>query len=814
MVSPTLAPVRHRGRRIALGVAGALVLIIVVATLIVCAWFYRLNRAALPQVDGTIAVRGLSAPVTVIRDARGMPHIRAATVEDAVFAQGFVTAQDRLWEMDMMRRDGAGRLSEILGPSALKRDEQQRTVGTEQIANNALAAMPAQNRKYLDAYTRGVNAYIDSHRNSLPAEFRILGYQPEAWRAQDGLLIGISMGEMLNFGYIRDMLAREKVSAKVGPQLAADLYPVSSWRDIPPAASAPPLKEMPKPPPIPEVELKRVDGTATADETSTPHTQGSDCGIYCGDDLRAGSNDWVVSGAHTESGKPMLSNDMHLPHQLPNIWYEAHLTAGDFDVAGVTLPGVPFVIVGHNRRIAWGFTNVNPQVTDLYVETLNGDQYQTPTGWTPLQHRREVIHIKGEADEVLDVRSTRHGPIVTAGLPGETRSIALKATLFDPAALQFPFFAVNTAQNWDEFRAAFSHFGMPGQNVVYGDVDGHIGYQATGFVPLRKSPATGLPVAGNTDDNEWTGYIPWDEMPRVFDPESGILATANGRITPDGYQYFVSAEWEAPFRTDRIYHVLQSTEKLNAARMLALQTDVYSDFDRFCAERLVYGIDHAAKVSARAKQAADVLRKWDGRMTVDSAAAVIETRARAQFLKSLLRPKLGDMTDDYHWPLQTAFLENVLLRRPARWLPPGADSFDQVLADSVAQVVDAKDAPRGLNSWKWGEQSPVELRHLLFGRIPVLKWFAGPGVQSQSGGRYTVKQVGRTFGPSERLTVDFSDLDRSTLNIVNGETDNLLSEHFNDQWRAWFEGHTFPLPFTAPAVDAARKHVVTLQPAP
>ncbi|HEU5453169.1 MAG TPA: penicillin acylase family protein, partial [Terriglobales bacterium] len=510
-------------------ILSSVLLLLLIAILGLLGWLYVVNRRALPQVDGSATLPGLSAPATVIRDARGVPTIRAASVTDAVVAQGYVTAQDRLWEMDVLRRDGGGELAEILGLSALKRDEQQHTLGTQQIAQRALAAMPPDNRAFLEAYARGVNAFIDSHPNSLPLEFRLLGYRPRPWRAEDSLLIGISMGEMLNFGYIRDMLAREKVTAKVGPQLAADLYPVTSWRDIPPSASAPPLKELPKPPPIPETRLpqenvRRSGGEGRASAvpfdsrtTAALAAEGGFCGILCdGDDLRAGSNDWVVSGALTASGRPMLSNDMHLPHQIPNIWYEAHLTAGDFDVAGVSLPGVPFIIVGHNRRIAWGFTNINPQVTDLYIENFNDKgEYQTPGGWKLPEHRRETIRVKGRPDEVLDVVSTRHGPIISAQLPGETRQVALQATMFDPAALQFPFSMVDAAQNWDEFRAAFSHFGLPGQNVVYADVDGHIGYQATGFVPIRKTTSGGIPVPGNDDAHEWTGYIPFDQMPRV-----------------------------------------------------------------------------------------------------------------------------------------------------------------------------------------------------------------------------------------------------------------------------------------------------------
>ncbi|HEU5451667.1 MAG TPA: penicillin acylase family protein, partial [Terriglobales bacterium] len=297
-----------------------------------------------------------------------------------------------------------------------------------------------------------------------------------------------------------------------------------------------------------------------------------------------------------------------------------------------------------------------------------------------------------------------------------------------------------------------------------------------------------------------------------FDPPSGVLATANGRITPDGYSFYISDEWEAPFRTDRIYHVLQSGKKLSAADMLALQTEVYSDYDRFCAERMVYAVDNQKNASPRARQAADILRKWDGRLTMDSAAAVIETRARAEFVNALLRPKLGELALEYHWPMMTAFVENVLLHQPVRWLPPGADSVNAVLAQAVEKAVASTNAPGDLSRWQWGKASPIELRHLLFGRLPLLKYFAGPGEKPQSGGRYTVKQVGRTFGPSERLTVDFADFDRSTLNIVNGQTDNLLSEHFNDQWSAWYEGRTFVLPFSAAAVDTAKVQTLVLQP--
>ncbi len=298
------------------------------------------------------------------------------------------------------------------------------------------------------------------------------------------------------------------------------------------------------------------------------------------------------------------------------------------------------MIVGHNQRIAWGFTNVGPTVEDVYVETFNPDgQYLTPDGWKTPEHRREVIHVKGKPDEVVEVSLTRHGPIITELIPGETRKLALRWTLYD--GTHAPFFDVDSAQNWEQFRRAFSALDAPGQNVVFADVDGNIGYQATGKIPIRASGDGSLPENGSDNSHEWTGYIPFDKLPSVYNPPSGIIATANGRITPDGYPYSISTGWEAPWRTARIYRVLESGKKFSPADMLALQTDIYSDCERFFAERFVYGVDHAKNASARAKQAAELMRGWDGRMTADSAAPTIGYRARVELTRLLLEPKLG-----------------------------------------------------------------------------------------------------------------------------------------------------------------------------
>jgi len=610
-------------------------------------------------------------------------------------------------------------------------------------------------------------------------------------------------------------LTREKVLAKLGPELTAHLYVNNSGRDHPPTMQVPALNAAP-----PQKESSRPAGAVASEfpplvipELIQPWLQP----FFRDEPVPLGSNNWVVSGAHTVTGKPLLSNDMHLGHQMPNLWYEAHLRSGDLDAVGVTLPGYPFVIVGHNRRAAWGCTNVGPTVQDLYVETFNDSgQYLTPDGWKQPESRNEVIRVKGKPDVAVNVTVTRHGPIVSELSPGETRKLALRWTLYDGTSI--PFFHVDLAQNWQDFRRAFSEFNAAGQNVVYADVDGNIGYQATGKIPIRASGDGSLPVDGSNNAHEWTGYIPFDKLPNVLNPASGIIATANGRITPDGYPYSISIQWEAPWRTDRIYRVLGSGKKFSAADMLALQTDVYSELDRFTADKLVYAIDHAKSSSSRAHQAAGILRDWNGQMEANSAAPTIVTRSREELKRMLLEPKLGTAGDEsttlswksYHWQLETVWLENVLTHQPARWLPPAYSNYDDLLAAAVNEAV--KSAPPDLNSWKWGPENTVVIQNPVLGHVPLLSRWTGPGERTQSGSGYTVKASGRTYGPSERFTADMSNLDTSTLNIVTGQSGNFLSPYYMDQWKAWYTGYTFVLPFSKSAVEDSATHRLMLEP--
>jgi penicillin amidase len=495
---------------------------------------------------------------------------------------------------------------------------------------------------------------------------------------------------------------------------------------------------------------------------------------------------------------------------------------------------LPFVLVGHNQRVAWGFTNVGPTVTDVYIENFNAQgAYQTPKGWVPVEHRTEVIHIKGKPDVNIDVKITRHGPIITDLVPGETRPLALRWTLYD--GLRIPFFDIDSAQNWVEFTKAFSQLDAPGQNVVYADVDGNIGYHATGKVPIRAAGDGSLPVSGTDDTHEWTSYIAFDKLPNIYNPPSGIIATANGRIAPDNYPNSISMEWEAPWRTARIYHILESGRKFSVADMLGLETDVHSEIDLFASERFVYAVDHSSKPSPRARQAADLMRGWDGRMLASSAAPTITEASLRELRRLLLEAKLGAAPAEtphdadselylgnqpsavnwktYSWLQRSVWLETVLLHRPKRWLPEKYPNYDEMLTAAVEAAVNAPGVPKDLAAWRWGSFNAIAIQHPILGKIPLVKYWSGPGVREQSGSGYAVKAVTRHHGPSERFTADMADLDQSTLNTVTGQGGNFLSPYYMDQWKAWYKGTSFTLPFSEKAIEAAKAHRLLLEPA-
>ena len=851
----TAAPARRRRRwpRHVVFTSAWLIVIVVVVGGVGILWLRTAAKSALPQLDGDIhlsaqGIQGLSAPVIVRRDQHGVPHIDAATQEDMFVAQGYVTAQDRLWQMDAFRRSANGELAEVMGPSLLRHDKAQRMYQFRNVAQRIYANLPPEERARYEAYARGVNLYIAQHQNSLPPEFRLLHYSPRPWTGADSISIGTMMVDMLDTHWYTK-LSRERIAAKLSnPKLESDLYPVGSWRDHPPTGE---LLDLSQPHAVPPASSDdddsersenrgqgtqvRAQGSGVRDQGSGVRDQGTVRGSFARGwdgtildvlalrsafdekrctDCTPGSNNWVIAGVHTSSGKPLLSNDMHLGLNVPNIWYMADLRAPGFHAAGVSLPGVPFIIAGHNDHIAWGFTALYADVQDLYIENVQGNNYEGyDAQWRALTVDHEVIHVRGRKDVTYDVRLTEHGPLLDPIFTRDSRAIALKWTLYDPALNSIPIYAINTASNWTEFTAALAQWPWPTQNVVYSDDQGHIGYHAVGRIPSRFPGIANVPVHSISEiSHEWLGYIPFDDMPNAFDPPSGLLATANSRVTSDKSKYPLTNEWADPYRAERIYKVLQGRDHLAPADLLAVQTDIYSEMDQEMAHRFAYAIDHTANADDQLRKAADLMRSWDGRLTTDSAAASLVTQARGALGRMLLEAKLGDLWKDYLWSESNFAEEEIVMHAKPDWLPPGYKDWDAFLTEAVRRGMKAGHAPSDVTKWNYGSWHVVDLEHPLADFLPVVSRIAGTGPQPLSGDTITVKQVGRAFGPSQRFTMDWSNIDGSTENIVLGESGNPYSPYFRDQWDDYYNGRTFALPFTPAAVSANTQHSLRLLP--
>ena len=815
---------RQRGwPRILLRTAGVLFLLLVLAVCVGVLWLRSAEKTGLPQLDGDLHLPGLSAPVTVERDAHGIPHIEAATQDDLFFAQGYVTAQDRLWQMDTFRRNANGDLAEILGPSLVRHDKTQRTLQFRKTAQRIYGHLGAPDRARMDDYARGVNLYIAQHQDSLPAEFRLLMYRPQPWTGVDSLSIAMMMTQMLDTHWYGKLGREQVASALNNPKLETDLYPVGSWRDHPPTGE---LIDWSQPhPPPPGTKDDEDDDRTQASASHAAHD--SLASLETGELPRAlrallglpdcagcalGSNNWVVAGSHTASGKPLLANDMHLALTEPNIWFMADLRAPGYHAAGVTLPGMPLVVEGHNEHVAWGFTALYADVQDLYVETLDGKgNYQSADGtWKPLAIDREIIHVRAGKDVAFDVQSTAHGPLLNPVFTREKRPIALKWTLYDATLNSIPLYAMNVAQGWDQFSAALRQWPYPTQNLVYSDDQGHIAYHAIGQVPLRPAGLVGVPIKDAA--HEWQGYIPFDDMPNALDPPSGFLATANSRVTTDRSPYPLSLEWVDPYRVERIYKALQGRDKLTPKDMLAVQTDVYSEVDQELAHRFAYAIDHTPGVDDRLRRAADLMRSWDGRLSTDSVAASVYAWAHRSLWPLVFVPKLGKAAEYYEWSESNFAEEEIVMHANPDWLPIGYKNWDALLTEAVRRGMKDGKAPDDLGQWTYGSWHVVDIEHPLSGFLPMIGRIAGTGAQPLSGDTTTVKQVGRDFGPSQRFTMDWSSIDGSTENIVLGESGNPLSPYFRDQWNAWYGGTTFAFPFTSSAVAAQTQHTLRLLP--
>lgn len=900
----TLRP--RRGRRLLRRLFFACLALVIVAAGIVAAgaiWSRHVMRAVLPAVDGTLTVDGLHAPVTVARNAQGVPSIHATSIDDLLFAQGYITAQDRLWQMDTLRRHAAGELAEILGPGLVLHDKMQRYLQLRAAADRGAASLSPDQRRDFEAYARGVNAYIDSHRDKLPLEFHLLHYTPRPWTPRDSLLVSLVMWQDLSTSFPRK-LDRELLAQHLPQSLIADLYPVGSWRDHPPTQ---PPTDLTTPRDIEEIPLDRTQSRLEfpASSTRPEYLLALNAATSACAQCRSGSNNWAVSGAHSASGKPLVSNDMHLGLRVPDIWYEAALhlagTAGGsppLDVVGFTMPGLPWVIVGRNAHVAWSFTNLGGDVQDVRVEHTRGSgstmQFEQPDGtWSPVQHRTEQIAVRGGHDVSLDVLAVSHvlgntmieSPIITPMIPSERRMISLAWTIYDPACIDDldSVHAADSAEDGASLVAGFASFGGPSLNLIYGDDQGHIGYHAIGRIPIRGpalqhprakpqfvlpgpepeseedegdvsipssdaagpvspqkqptpppkvdksqtqiaiqptesytigSPISATPVDSLDESQIWSGYVPYNELPGIQDPSSGILATANARIATDDYPYMLTGSWMDPYRVERIYRLLQSRPTWTPQQMLRIELDQHSEFDLVLAHKLAYAIDHSSAAargsdSARLRQAADLLRTWTGEMSASSPSAAIVTAAHNELWYALVVPQIaahdrGSREDAarfarlYSWGESDTALEGILTHMPKRWLPRDAANWNDLLTSVLEHGLHDMHAPRDLSKWQYGSIHPIEVEHPLFGGRPYLSWLlgtaTGSGAHPAGGDLTTIDAIGFSFGPSERFTADLSDPSATFANIVTGESGNVSSLWYLDQFGPWLEGTTFSLP--------------------
>lgn len=818
-------------------------------------WWYIFRP--LPQVDGVATLPGLQKEATVDRDSWGVPHIHADSLNDLVEAQGYVMAQDRLWQMDLLRRIARGRLAEIVGPMVLPLDRQFRTLGFGRAADRDISLLDAEERRVYESYARGVNRFIEDHQNRLPLEFSLLKYKPEPWQPSDSAVIAGYMYETLTDTW-EEELNRAKVTERVGAERAKDLF----FKDVPMdhfVVGDPNVADdgsahsrvntgdedddddMPS-----DTVLKANLGTPPAAQTPEPFT-GLAAALWPSlqtwiEDSRRefrhglGSNDWVVSGAHTATGKPLLANDTHLELSIPPIWYEAHLTAPGWNVKGFTLPGAPLVIIGHNDRIAWGFTNNGADVQDLYIETFNPaspTEYRANGKWVKAEVRDEVIHVKGRSDVHMPIVITRHGPLVyPGGMPGailtssndartgpELRreaytGYALRWTATEPGGLFFTYNWLGRAQNWNEFRKEMKRVWGPGQNAVYADVDGNIGYIMAARVPIRKKGHGEVPVPGDTDDYEWTGYIPFDQLPQALNPESGLIVTANARVVGPNYKPYLTDRWEEPYRTARICDLLHDKRDLRPEDMLKVQTDTYSYPHLFLAEQLSSAVKTAQPKDTRARKLIDRAKDWSGIADADSPLVSFLEATRRSALTLLLEPYLGQDTSLYRWR-STSFLQKILTDRPAKWLPPAFKTYDELLcaaADRAVMRLAERSKSERIEDWPWKRFDSLEMLHPI-GRQGLLKRLLSITDQPQSGTVFSPRAATQHDGPAMRFVANPANWDDSILLVPAGQSGQFGSSHYTDQFSYWYEGKPIAAPFSDAAEAKARRHTLTLKPA-
>jgi penicillin amidase len=731
-------------------------ILIAITLVAAAAAFYRFLYRALPKTSGTIETY-VKQPVEVDRDTLGVPHIKARTLDDAWFVEGYTAAEDRMFQMDGLRRLAAGELSAVVGPSTLESDRESRRLRMRRVAEQVYADMTASDKSAAQAYARGVNAYIESHRGRYGIEFTLLGYDPAPWSVIDSLLCGLHMFRTLTTDW-KTKLIKQQMLRGGEPDKVNFLFPSRSGFEFMPGGGEHP-----------------------------------------------GSNAWAVSGAHSATGKPLLSNDMHLEFGIPGIWHMEYLEAPGMKVSGVSLPGMPGILSGHNDRIAWGETSLGFDVQDLYIEKLDlrTGQYLFNGKIEQARSERELIQIKGQPAEEQVTWVTRHGPVFQI-VNGEVMTLRWTAT--EPATVADVFLDIDRARNWDEFKGAISRFGGPGQNFVYADLDGNIAYHAAGKLPIRRNYFGDTPVDGSSGNYEWQGFIPFDELPQASNPPDGFVVSANQTPFPADYPYHVNGTFAPPYRSRQILDMLRASgNRLTPADGLRIQKDVYSGFHKFLARQLAAAWSERKGSSQAFTDAIAMLRTWDGQMDQERAEPLIVTLAYQYLRKAIAERASPGNGEIYDSKLATSVVERILRERPQTWFGDYRQLLLQCFSDGMAegQRMQGRDPKR----WKWGRNMYLAVENPIVTRVPVIGKYFDLGPVPMSGGDTTVKQTTRRLGPSERMDASLGDWDVSLLNLPIGESGHIASRHYRDEWDAYYEGRSFPMQFNKVDVKSSVRFV-------
>lgn len=765
-----------------------------------------------PQASGTIQVPGLQAPVEVFRDKWGVPNIYAQNEHDLFFAQGYVHAQDRLWQMEMTRRLTNGTLSEALGAVTLETDRYMRTIGLRRTAEQYWANLDETSRSALAIYTEGVNAYISTHRDRLPIEYTILGITPDPWTPVNSLEVGNLMAINMGLNQWQE-IARANLTAKLGKTITEQLFQTDK--------NAPSI--------VPE-EGKSFNWTKTsADQLAIAKK-------LLGNPFTSwGSNNWAVSGSHTTNGKPLLANDTHVTLQMPSVWYENGLHAGRFDTTGFTIPGVPLVILGHNQHIAWGITNLDPDVQDLYIEKLdnrqNPSQYEFDGKWFKLDTISETIPVKGSQPVDIKIFLTRHGPIINLGTEKE-EPLALRWAIYEEKPVFHAIIQLNLAQNWSEFHAALSDWDELSQNFVYADTKGNIGYQATGKIPIRAPQHSGKePVPGWSGDYEWQGYIPYEKMPTLFNPTSGFIVTANNKVAPDDYPYQLSYEAAPGYRATRITNLLSSlsaSHALTMADMRNIQADTYSLGAEALRPYLLTALKPENDLQAKALEQ---LKAWNLSLATDQVGASIYETWFQFMLRDTMSDELGsDIERSYHTYAPDAFILIDWMSNPDNsWFDdtttPTRETRDDIIRRSFTNAVTWLSERYGadLNQWSWGHLHTATFIYNPLGRsgIPFVDAIVNGGPVAAPGGTSTVNQAVYSWveprfsvdlGASQRIVIDLSDWDATLAVNSTGQSGHIFHPNLKDQIPLWQNVEYHPSPFTQSAIEKITVDKLILMP--